>query len=1051
MVALVIATQINEINHQLITSTPLLLRSGVGVRLYNLYIMKFTYSHLFLLLCFCSFNPQAKAQEPPQKLPVEVMKSIGGYITSIAKTSLSIGAVKIDSTHINGHDLTLYANYNCSYIPFRESAVKSLYAGIRNLLPVEFAPYKIKLVTDHHAIEDLIPLAMRSKPDKKAHTFTNKVDKPLVTRLSLPYKIEKGLLNRHIAMWQSHGFYFEQKLNRWEWQRARIFQTVEDLYPQSYVVPYLVPMLENAGANVLLPRERDTQTNEVIVDNDANHGSSSYLEDNAVAEWEAGARPGFANRRAQYVGTENPFTEGTYRQIKSVRKGKESSAAWIAEIPESGRYAVYVSYKTLPKSVNDALYTVYHKGGSTSFKVNQRMGGGTWIFLDYFNFDAGQSGARIVLSNLSGKADELVTADAVKIGGGLGNIARKVNDALVVSENKKSSDSTQAVVTKQLPAIPYQYELSGYPRYTEAARYWLQWAGVPDSIYSPGKGKNDYTDDYRCRGKWVNYISGGSSVAPDKAGLNIPVDLAFAFHTDAGTTLNDSIIGTLGIFYTRSDTGVFNNGVSRYASHDLTDLIQSQIVSDVRRCYEPEWARRGMWNKSYSEANEPNVPTMLLELLSHQNFADMRYGLDPRFRFTVSRAIYKGMLQFLSSQYKQKYVVQPLPVDHFSIRFVKGNKVELKWRAVIDSLEPTALPDKYVVYTRVGTADFDNGLLVDKNSCVLTQHAGVAYSYKIVAVNQGGAGFPSEILSAYKAVDEKGVVLIVNGFDRISGPADFVSCGMAGFNDALDHGVPDKQAANFIGSQNEYRRIIPWMDDDAAGFGASNSNYESKVIAGNTFDYPALHGRSIAKAGYSYVSSSNESVMDSLVNLKDYKLVDLILGKQKQTKIGRGVHASEFKTFPSKLQQAIRDYCNQGGNIFVSGSYVATDLWDNGDVKQTDTNFAKQVLKYQWRVGQAATEGKVKTVASPFSQFVGKYTYYNTLNDQSYVVESPDGIEPAEASAFTVFRYSENNLSAGVVYQGKYKTCVLGFPFESVKNSMERDLLMNSILTFFEK
>jgi len=67
------------------------------------------------------------------------------------------------------------------------------------------------------------------------------------------------------------------------------------------------------------------------------------------------------------------------------------------------------------------------------------------------------------------------------------------------------------------------------------------------------------------------------------------------------------------------------------------------------------------------------------------------------------------------------------------------------------------------------------------------------------------------------------------------------------------------------------------------------------------------------------------------------------------------------------------------------------------------------------------------------------------------VVESPDGIEPADDNAFTVFRYSENNLSAGVVYQGNYKTCVLGFPFESIKSSLERDQLMESILTLFNQ
>lgn len=71
------------------------------------------------------------------------------------------------------------------------------------------------------------------------------------------------------------------------------------------------------------------------------------------------------------------------------------------------------------------------------------------------------------------------------------------------------------------------------------------------------------------------------------------------------------------------------------------------------------------------------------------------------------------------------------------------------------------------------------------------------------------------------------------------------------------------------------------------------------------------------------------------------------------------------------------------------------------------------------------------------------------LNTDSYVVESPDAIEPATKEAYTVMRYSENNLSAGVAYQGSYKTCVLGFPFESLRTAEERDCLMNAILTFF--
>ena len=108
----------------------------------------------------------------------------------------------------------------------------------------------------------------------------------------------------------------------------------------------------------------------------------------------------------------------------------------------------------------------------------------------------------------------------------------------------------------------------------------------------------------------------------------------FAFHTDAGTTLNDSIIGSLGIYSTAGD--VLGNGSTRMASRDLTDLVLSNITDDVRAQFEPNWTRRGMWDKSYFEARVPEVPAMLLELLSHQNFADMKYGLDPEFRFAVT-------------------------------------------------------------------------------------------------------------------------------------------------------------------------------------------------------------------------------------------------------------------------------------------------------------------------------------------------------------------------------------------------------------------------------
>lgn len=962
-----------------------------------------------------------------QEVTEPVRQQMERVLDQIAARQVAIGPIHIDSVATRGNELLLFANMNCSYIPLREENVAEIYERLQQLLPSTYS--KITLMTNGRSIEEQIPLALRTAPKgknrQKATRWAPEGGKPLVTCADAPWHAPQGLERRHIALWQSHGRYYEKSLERWEWQRARIFQTVEDLYTQSYVLPYLVPMLEHAGANVLLPRERDTQTHEIIVDNDGSlDGHSSYMEHRGAKAWSQGLGAGFAHKQMHYAHGENPFVAGSYRQVESIRRGAESLAEWVPEVTEQGEYAVYVTYRSLPESADDALYTVHHQGGSTAFRVNQQMGGGTWVYLGTFTFAKGRQG-RITLSNRGSRAGRIVTADGVKVGGGMGNIVRG--------------------------------ETSGYPRFCEAARYWLQWAGAPDSIYSVSHGENDYTDDYKCRGHWVNWLAGGSVVNPKEEGLHIPIDLALAFHSDAGTTLNDSIIGTLGIYHTASYGGRFEGGASRYLCRDLTDLVQSAIVDDVRALYDPLWSRRGMWNQSYFEARVPRVPAMLLELLSHQNFADMRYGLDPRFRFTVSRAIYKGMLRFIASQRGIPYTVQPLPVDHLALRLLEDNEVELTWQPVEDKLEPTAQAQQYIVYTRIGEQGFDNGVLVNEARYRTTMPVGVVCSYKVAAVNAGGRSFDSEILSAGRSLQEKGTVLVVNGFDRISAPADFTAPGegaahLAGFLDGVDHGVPYLKDISYIGSMKEFRREIPWMDDDASGFGDSYGNYETAVIAGNSFDYPALHGQALLAAGYSFTSCSNEAVEEGLVELTDYRLVDLILGKQRQTKMGRGgITPLQYKSFGPQLQEALTHFCRNGGGLLVSGAFVGSDLWDSRLVpsNEADRQWAMEVLKYKWRVGQAATEGRVKCVGTVLGLPGSEYDFYHTPNSACYVVESPDAIEPACTEATTVMRYSENGLSAAVAYGGTdYRTCILGFPLEALTSTQQLATLMQQIMHF---
>lgn len=174
-------------------------------------------------------------------------------------------------------------------------------------------------------------------------------------------------------------------------------------------------MLENAGATVFSPRERDWQPNEIIIDNDDDRKAPYYIEINTSPRWTDAGASGFSNAGTSTIyGSDNPFYTGTTRMAKA-SKTPTCTISYQPEFKESGEYAVYVSYPDIRKNVDDAEYTVYHKGKASVFHINQQMGGGTWVYLGTFNFEAGCSSRnRVVLTNKSDN-NGYVTADAVRL------------------------------------------------------------------------------------------------------------------------------------------------------------------------------------------------------------------------------------------------------------------------------------------------------------------------------------------------------------------------------------------------------------------------------------------------------------------------------------------------------------------------------------------------------------------------------------------------------------------------------------------------------------
>ena len=885
---------------------------------------------------------------------------------------------------------------------FTASSVRFYYKRLAKALPRPYNKYKLTIMAGGLPIEQLVAGSKCEKGMPNAWGKTEYEGAPWVMNDSRPYFVSHGLFDRHLSLWASHGRYYDGKKDRWKWQRPNLFGTTEDLFTQTIVIPYLIPMLENAGAVVFTPRERDWQKNEVIVDN----GGRGYVEDSGKETWKTAQEKGFAYHAGTYRDGENPFTQGTARAVKATKKADVSWASYQPNIPQGGKYAVYVSYQSLKNSVSDAQYIVMHKGQRTVFKVNQQMGGGTWVYLGTFDFDRGNNEFnRVVVTNSSSESG-VVTTDAVRFGGGMGNIERGGS-------------------------------CSGMPRCLEGARYSAQWAGAPYSVYSSKNGSDDYGDDINVRSNMTNWLAGGSTYVPTLEGKKVPIELSLAVHSDAGyTTVNDSIIGSLAICTTSFNDGRLNSGLSRMVSHDFADSLLTGLQRDISGKYR-KWTRRYLWDRNYSETRKPEVPSAIIETMSHQNFADMRRGLDPNFRFTLARSLYKTILRFVNGNHSVPSVVQPLPVSNFRIERNSSGGLRLSWIAEKDDQEPTAVPTSYIVYTSEDGMGFDNGTVVYTSSFDFEAKKGVNYCFKVTALNRGGESFPSETLAAYlsKSAHAKDI-LVVDGFSRLSGPAVVDDYSRQGFDLGSDIGVSYGLTAGWNGRQQCFDKSRAGSEGEGS-LGYCGDELAGRFIMGNNRDGSVCHVKDIAMFGaYNVVGCSLEALDNNLVKLDHYNLVDIAFGLQRND----GHSLVVYKTFSETLQSKLRSYAKSGGRILVSGAYVGSDM-----TQPHERCFMSDVLKTTF-TGTDTNAGNNMVDGLGLS-----FDIIRQINDRHFAATSVDRIAACDGRSFAAMRYQDGS-TAGVAYDGTdYKSFVMGYPYECINNVRTRQQVMKGLLGFLLK
>jgi len=744
-----------------------------------------------------------------------------------------------------------------------------------------------------------------------------------------------ALSGKSVFVSPGHGWYYNNtSLFRWATQRGNNYNILEDFSNGEACLNWLVKYLWNAGAGVYPCRERDLNTNMVIID----YGGAGYSE---TGSWTTETTTGAYN--------------GSHRKATTVIGSATATATFTPTIPSAGYYTVYVWYRTAVSgtTTTDARITINHTGGSTLWTQNQTRDAFTWKYVGTYYFNAGSnpSTGSVVINNQSSVAGRVVIADAVRFGGGRGDY-----------------DDGGGVSNK--------------PRWEESGKYYSGFMGY---VYT-----NDTVWAMPRYAKWENETWEDS--------------VYVSWHTNAD---GGAARGTISFAYTSSSSwgGPFE-GVA--GGDILRNIVHNEIINDFRAGWDAGWDDRGVTTANFGEVNPNNndeMPAALFEMAFHDNIDDTNCLKDPRFREICARAVYQGIVKYFADAagdgdgvIDPGEVVNLLPEPPINFRAILNGSggITLTWSAPPFNSGNNLLGDAatgYRIYQSTNGKGFGNAITTASTSYTISGglSPGTVYYFRISATNAGGESFPTETLTVRYKASGTNPILIVSGFDRL----------------------------------DRYCMII---EDDPYDADPLHREYLNRM---NSYDYTISYAQAIQTYGQYFDSSSNEAVENGSVSLASYSAVIWITGEE----------SALDHTFSATEQSRVQTYLNGGGNLFVSGAEIGYDL----DFLANGVSFYNNYLKADYAGDDSATYNAVGS-AGIFAG-LGTITYDN--GTYIYDVDYPDQLNVSGGSSVDMTYSGGSGGNAGIQYNGAYKLVNLGFPWEAIVSSSQRQDVMTRVLNFF--
>ena len=826
---------------------------------------------------------------------------------------------------------------------------------------------------DYRRIIDFLP-KYKPVPKKELEESEGEGPKKRSDKRSLSPQVKIGdktgfLSGKTLFVSAGHGWVYNTSLDSWVTQREISNHLIEDDSNAETVTYFLIPYLRNAGGMVFPVRESDRQENMVIIDDEdgLDFESQDGIFETSGNDWTVSDSYGYGRVSYPISIDTNPLKNGGYRFANIAG---DAWARWTANIPESGKYHVYVAFRSGNNRADAVRYTVNHAGGSTEVTVNQQHHGSTWIDIGEYYFYEGLSREKgsVVLQSAEGAGGTVMIADAVRFGGGKAALIRNSQTSLK-------------------------------PRWEEGAAPNVQFlGGTKGEVYHVSS--NDRQDDIQARSRYAAW--------ENEAGYDD--SLYIAFHSNAGGGQGISTY----IYNSNYDGGqAYVEGEETAGSVKLANFVHDRILAAEKALFKEGLNEYGMglYSAFFGEINSnvnPEMPSILVELAFHDHADDSARLRDPKFRDIAARAAYQGIVQYFAEKDGSTAVFLPGSPQNLAAVVEDDGRVRLSWSAPeVDAKR--YLGDAaagYIVQTSTDGLAFNDGIDVGNvlSYTFETEERTPAY-FRVVAYNAGGYSFPSAVAGAVHAPNAA-KILVVDGFERLD-------AALPRFSDQTNNEY--RYVLEFINSYDYIKLYAPILGE--LGFGVDFVQRKAFVDQ-NLDDYAMI-----------VWFSGEQSTVDETVTHNEQTAISsylasggafFISGAEIGWDLDRKGDSSDKTFFNDVLNAAYVDddsnlYTFYGTELFsaISGSF------DNGSLvyqpeypdvlKPYDENTGSSVIFYDQEASKGAMvltkieAKKAAVMGFPFETIVSeslrKSIIEKLLNE--FEIEAENGNEPVDTGDTT--------------------------------------------------